>query len=106
MVYVGAAGGFCYAISPTGAVNWKFDANGNMSGSSPAVGPDGTVYICSADGFLYAVNGSSKGLAGSSWPMFHRDLTHTGKYTAASAGGRGGSRGIATNTGGVFDAGK
>ena len=46
--------------------------------SSPAIGADGTIYVGSEDGKLYAIYSSSPGLANSPWPMFHHDLKHTG----------------------------
>jgi len=40
---------------------------------------DGTVYVGSNDYNLYAIYGNSGGLAKTPWPMFHRDLKHTGR---------------------------
>ncbi|MDC0219454.1 PQQ-binding-like beta-propeller repeat protein, partial [Verrucomicrobia bacterium] len=37
---------------------WEFETGGNVS-SSPAIGPDGTVYVGSNDNKLYAINGKS-----------------------------------------------
>lgn len=44
----------------------------------PAIGSDGTIYVGSEDNNLYAIEGSSGGLADSPWPMFRHDLRHTG----------------------------
>jgi hypothetical protein len=66
-----------YAVNPDGTQKWAFTTGGPIN-SSPALGPDGTVYVGSDDGKLYAVYSDSPGLASSSWPMFHRDLRHTG----------------------------
>ena len=40
----------------TGRVRWKTPV-GNFVASSPAVGPDGTVYFASFDGHVYALDG-------------------------------------------------
>eukprot|EP01047_Picozoa_sp_COSAG01_P086292 COSAG01_NODE_19337_length_1016_cov_1.708833_1_plen_315_part_10 len=63
-VYIGSSGLF-YAFTTTGQLKWTFDGSyvGNTSRnprgpgfqSSAVVGPDGTVYIGSDDGHLYAV---------------------------------------------------
>lgn len=45
----------------------------------PAVGSDGTIYVGSDNGKLYAIYSDSRGLAQSSWPMFHHDVQHTGR---------------------------
>jgi len=75
-IYVGSRDGNLYAINPDGSRKWACYV-GQVSESSPAVGPDGTVYV-GASWTLYAVYGDSLGLAGSTWPMFHHDLKHTG----------------------------
>ena len=47
----------------TGAVVWKTSlASGTdttMGLSSPAIGADGTIYICSFDNSIYALNGQT-----------------------------------------------
>ena len=40
---------------PAGSLLWKF-ATGGAIKSSPAIGPDGTIYFSSMDGYLYAVD--------------------------------------------------
>ena len=50
-------------------------------GSSPAIGPDGTVYVGSKDNKLYAIKTDSKGLAKSPWPMRGQNVEHTGQVT-------------------------
>jgi hypothetical protein len=51
--------------------------------SSPVIDEYGIVYVgaygLSLEGYLYAVHSTSRGLAASSWPMFHRDRKHTGR---------------------------
>jgi len=47
--------------------------------SSPAIGPDGTIYVGSNDNYLYAIiYGNNDGLSNTSWPMFHHDIRHQG----------------------------
>jgi outer membrane protein assembly factor BamB len=45
---------YLYAVVPSGALAWKsaIDAQGRYG--SPVVAPDGTIYICSSSGTLYA----------------------------------------------------
>ena len=45
-----------------GTVLWEFET-GDGATSSPAIGSDGTVYVGSMDGKLYAIKTDSKGLA-------------------------------------------
>lgn len=56
---------------------WRFRTGDNIE-SSPAIGTDGTVYVGSNDGYLYAINADSP-LAVSPWPKFQRDLGNTGR---------------------------
>ena len=70
-----------YAINPDGTLKWFF-GTGDKVDSSPAIGADGTIYLGSDDNHLYALSGSSGGLARTSWPMFHRDIRHTGFSSA------------------------
>ncbi len=49
-----------YASNQCGTQKWRFQT-GNGIISSPAIGPDGTIYVGSGDGFLYAIdNGTLK----------------------------------------------
>ena len=41
-----------------GTVLWEFEAEGRVE-SSPAIGPDGTVYVWSTDKKVYAINGKT-----------------------------------------------
>ena len=59
-------------------VLWEFKTGGCVS-SSPAIGPDGTVYVGSRDNKLYAIKTDSKGLANSPWPMRGQNARHTGR---------------------------
>ena len=71
-----------YAINSNGSEKWRFDA-ANIGGTSPVIAPDGTIYYgtgvhFSNIGHFYAIYGSSGGLAESPWPMFQRNVRHTG----------------------------
>ena len=57
-IYVGSADYNLYAINPDGTEKWAFTTGGNISWTSPAIGPgpDWTIYVGSADGHLYAIN--------------------------------------------------
>lgn len=66
-----------YAITSEGHIKWTLPYGGT-DGSSPALTPDGTLYIGSQDRNLYAVNTNSPGLATDSpWPMHHHNLRRT-----------------------------
>ena len=65
-------------------LKWKFKVDGKIW-SSPVIGKDGTVYIRSNDGHLYAIETSSGGLADTPWPMFRHDALHTGRYASRSS---------------------
>ena len=61
-----------------GAPIWEFET-GNAVNSSPAIGSDGTVYVGSVKGNLYAIKTDSKGPAKSPWPMRGQNAQHTGR---------------------------
>ena len=67
-----------WSQAQAGAKLWEFATGADIL-SSPAVARDGTVYVGSGDGRLYALGGAS-GLAVSSWPMFRKNHRHTAKY--------------------------
>ena len=58
-------------------VLWEFETRGHVH-SSPAIGPDGTVYVGSRDKKLYAIKTDSKGPAKSPWPMRGQNAQRTG----------------------------
>ena len=60
---------------------WEFETGGDVE-SSPAIGPDGTVYIGSNDKKVYAIKTNSKGLAKSPWPMRGQNARHSGRVMA------------------------
>ena len=53
-VYASADG--LYALRPDGTLKWKFSPGVTHCASSPAVGPDGTVYVGCHDYALYAID--------------------------------------------------
>jgi hypothetical protein len=66
------------ALSSDGNVKWSIYDNGmpEVQGTSPVIGPDGTIYATLGWG-LYAIAGTNS-LANSSWPMAGHDPRHTG----------------------------
>jgi outer membrane protein assembly factor BamB len=51
-----AAHGTFYALDPQGQVRWTVDLGGGRQTSSPTLGPDGTVYVTSGAGKLFAIS--------------------------------------------------
>lgn len=51
-----------YAFYQNGSLFWDFTAKGSVIGSSPSIGPDGTVYFGTSEHYIYAVypNGTEK----------------------------------------------
>jgi len=71
-----ASGIACYT---TGGVRfWAMTRLSNWPTQGLAVGPDGTIYVTTADGELHAIEGSAP-LAASSWPTYQHDSRHTGR---------------------------
>lgn len=78
VIYFGCGGDRIYAVNPDGSLKWEWDTGYSIYNSSPAITPDGIMYIASGYTVL-AIQTNSGGLAPSAWPMFHRDLKHTGR---------------------------
>jgi len=55
-----------FVLDTSGAFKWALPWDDCLTGS-PAIGPDGTVYVGSYDGYFYALRGSAP-LADSPWP--------------------------------------
>ncbi len=53
-VFTGAVDNKVYAIDKNGALKWSYTTGGRISEASPALDTDGTLYITSDDGYLYA----------------------------------------------------
>ncbi|MBN2092316.1 T9SS type A sorting domain-containing protein, partial [candidate division KSB1 bacterium] len=68
-----------YALNPFGIKKWDFTSGDDVL-SSPAIGPDGTIYVGSFDNKIYALQSSSLGLTDSDWPKFRRDLKNQGCF--------------------------
>lgn len=75
-IYFGCYDTKFYALNPNGTEKWEVNV-GTAIDSGPAIRFDGVVYFATYAGDLYAVQGSSP-LAESAWPMFQRDVRHTG----------------------------
>jgi outer membrane protein assembly factor BamB len=73
-VYTGFGVSF-FAISSSGSRLWSFQHNGVFT--APSLTADGILYVGSAADKVYAFQANA-GLAQSPWPMFQRDLRHTG----------------------------
>lgn len=93
-VILGGDDGKVRALEPvSGNQLWSFDTKtgprGNEIESSPMIGPDGSIYVGSADGNLYKINGNGSPLsAHSSWPAFRRNLRNTAQAVASNTGGQ------------------
>jgi outer membrane protein assembly factor BamB len=44
-----------YALNPDGTQKWSYATGAEIHASTPAIGPDSTVYVGSYDGKLYAI---------------------------------------------------
>jgi outer membrane protein assembly factor BamB len=71
ILYVAQSGGIV-AISPQGNKLWEIDLTGTVA-EAPILSPDGTLYITTRAGFVYAVQTSSKGPAETVIPKTHYD---------------------------------
>ncbi|WP_214495047.1 PQQ-binding-like beta-propeller repeat protein [Thermosipho sp. 1244] len=71
---------YLYAINSDGTLKWKYTLSSVASYSTPAIGSDGTIYITDWDGYLYAIESDSLGLANSSWPKFQKNNRNTGNF--------------------------
>lgn len=68
-----------FSTVSAGTLKWRFKT-GREVYSSPAIGQDGTIYVGSWDGNLYAIASDSEGLANSPWPKFRGNLRNTGRF--------------------------
>jgi outer membrane protein assembly factor BamB len=74
-----------YALSPAGNVQWAFSPHdGAICQTSPAIGPDGTIYVTFGSK-LYALYNTNK-LADAPWPMYRQNARHTGKIERPALG--------------------
>ena len=73
------------ALSDQGKLLWDLPLQGTAMGS-PALAPDGTLYIAMAEGTLYSVQTGSRGLLQSAWPKYQHDGSNSGR--SLGAGGK------------------
>lgn len=94
-VYWSSWGITVYAFNTKGKAVWTYaDPSADGFGfSAPVVGADGTIYVGTINGRLYALHGSSP-IASTPWPAERHNSAHTG-LQQDSAGG-------ASTTAGVF----
>lgn len=74
-IYI-VAGWDVQAISSDGNLLWKTNIGNNARGL--VIGSDGTIYVGHQNGGFFALYGSFT-LADTPWPMFNRDVRHTGR---------------------------
>jgi len=81
--------GNVYALSgATGEKRWEYYV-GDQVWSSPAVGSDGTVYVGSYNGKVYALSSNSLGgLAASPWPKLHANALNQGRVRTTTGPAR------------------
>lgn len=121
-IYLSSMDGKLYAVSPPGdggkegAVRWNFDfaehlgqtplvtaavpppgANAVGSGASPAVGPDGTIYVGANNSNFYAVNPDGK----LKW-LYEAQREVAGIWSAAALSADGKSLYFGANKGGIY----
>jgi len=82
-IYVGTRAGVLLALGADGTKAWEVNVGAPIT-SSPAIAPDGTIYVGADDGKVRAIHGTAP-LAATPWPMYHRDLAHTGRGGPAPA---------------------
>lgn len=81
-----------YGVSPTGSIIWQVPLPGYSKDKrikrsrfetfspSPTIGPDGTIYIASAQAGVFAIQGKTNNLlANTAWPKFRQNLRNTGR---------------------------
>lgn len=85
-----------HGISPSGSIIWQvplanYSKDKKAKGSrfetfypSPTIGPDGTIYVASAQAGVFAVQGTTNNsLANTAWPKFRHDIRNTGRVSGA-----------------------
>lgn len=83
-IYFVSDDGFFYCLRPDGKLLYKWEIAQDtkeiemMFSSSPIIADDGTVYVGSWEGKLFAFNGFAPPLK-SSWPMFRANQQNTGR---------------------------
>jgi outer membrane protein assembly factor BamB len=81
--------GTLYAMAANGRLLWTREVAGGDKevyyASSPVIGPDGTIYVGSWDGGVYAFRGDGPPAA-TLWPQYRHDAQHTGRTTKPAKG--------------------
>jgi outer membrane protein assembly factor BamB len=81
--------GTLYAMAANGRLLWTREVAGGDKevyyASSPVIGPDGTIYVGSWDGGVYAFRGDGPPAA-TLWPQYRHDAQHTGRTTKPATG--------------------
>jgi len=89
-IIFGANDNLVHALNPDGSPKWTRSKTDDLVQSSPVIASDGSIYVGSFDGRIYAINGTtapSSPLSNfSSWPMFNHDAAHSGRTNPAAAG--------------------
>lgn len=66
------------AYDQNGTFKWQYPLQ-DWRMSPPCIAADGTLYINTSKGFLWAIKTEARGLANSAWPRFHRNNQNTGQ---------------------------
>ena len=77
LIYLAGTNGTLLALTQTGSLAWQ-TTYGSLWSSGPTIAPDGTIYVGGTDGKLRSIFGTAA-LADAPWPMFQRDIRHTGR---------------------------
>lgn len=73
-----------YALNSDGSLKWQLDSDDLFQGSG-AIVADGTLYLGTYSGPLYAIYTGSNGLANSAWPRFSHDNRGTANTGTATS---------------------
>jgi outer membrane protein assembly factor BamB len=73
---------FLMAIDADGTIKWKSDYIGSFPGIT--LSSDGTIYVVSEDGNLYAFHSDSEGIGQTPWPMYRHDPSRTGQAVTSN----------------------
>lgn len=66
------------ALSAQGKIIWQLPLQGTTI-SSPALAPDGTLYVATVGDIVYAVQTASHGLMQNAWPKYQHDSSNSGR---------------------------
>jgi outer membrane protein assembly factor BamB len=68
---------FLAAVTSIGQLKWKIEIHG-MVRDAPAIGPDGTIFFTTDQGYAYAVSDAGSPPMDSPWPRFQHDAQNSG----------------------------